>query len=413
MKPFKYYFFGIVGISVSSLNAQDKGRFQLVKPGYYQNVIMRAVEEESTEKPEPSYRFKIDLSGRQNLVTDLKAYTQVWHLKPISQGNTGTCWCFATTSFYESEIKRLTGQEIDLSEAWSVYWEYVERARYFVEKRGQMFLGEGSETNALARLYRKYGVVPAEAYTGLVPGRKIHSHAKLFAEFESFLKHVKEAGLWDTAVVVHTVRQILDHHMGRPPIQVNWKGKTYSPLQFMKEVARINPDDYVDIMSLMSIPYYTRGEYKVPDNWWHDASYYNVPLDVFLESLKNAIRKGYSIALGGDVSEAGLDTDLQVAVVPSFDIPATHIDENARYFRFANGSTTDDHAMHVVGYSTGPDGAFWFLLKDSGSGSRNCGEQCPQFGYYFMHEDYVKLKMMTATLHKDAVKDVLSRFQKL
>jgi len=394
-------------------SGQDKGKFQPVQPGYYQNVIMRGVEEQQSVKSEPQFRFKVDLSGKTHLMTNLDAYTKIWHFKPISQGNTGTCWCFATTSFYESEIKRLSGQEIDLSEAYLVYWEYVERAIYFVEKRGEMFLGEGSETNALTRLMRKYGLAPASAYSGLISGKKIHSHSKMFSEIEAFLKHVKASHIWDTAFVVQTVKQILNYHMGEPPSRFEWKGKAYSPIQFMKEIARINPDDYVDLMSLMNIPYYTRGEYNVPDNWWHDKSYYNIPLDVFMESLKNAVRSGYSISLGGDVSEAGLETESQVAIVPTFDIPSAYIDENARFFRFSNGSTTDDHAMHVVGYASGPDGAFWFLLKDSGSGSRNCGEHCPQFGYYFMQEDYVKLKMMTATVHKDAVKDVLKKFNKL
>ena len=31
----------------------------------------------------------------------------------ISQGKTGTCWSFSTTSFLESEVKRLTGKDID------------------------------------------------------------------------------------------------------------------------------------------------------------------------------------------------------------------------------------------------------------------------------------------------------------
>ncbi|MCS6978666.1 MAG: hypothetical protein N2050_05210 [Flavobacteriales bacterium] len=410
----KRLFFYFLLWAMAPLHAQDKGKLQPVKPGYYQNVIMRGVEQEEAQEPkEVSFRYKIDLQSRPNILNDLKAYQQIWHLKPVSQGNTGTCWCFATTSFYESEIKRLTGQELDLSEAWPVYWEYVERAIYFVEKRGQMVLGEGSETNALARLYKKYGVVPAAAYTGLKGGRKIHTHAKMFSEIEAFLKHVKEIGLWDTSVVVRTVRQILDYHMGPPPTRITWNGRTMTPKEFLRDVAKLNPEDYVDLMSLLSIPYYTQGEYPVPDNWWHDGSYYNVPLDVFMESLKTAVRNGFSVALGGDVSEAGLETEAQVAVVPTFDIPSAYIDEHARYFRFANGSTTDDHAMHVVGHATAPDGSFWFLLKDSGSGSRNCGEQCPQFGYYFMHEDYVKLKMMTATLHKSAIKDLLTRFQKL
>jgi C1A family cysteine protease len=38
----------------------------------------------------------------------------------ISQGNTGTCWSFSTSSFLESEIERLTGEKVDLSEMYTV-----------------------------------------------------------------------------------------------------------------------------------------------------------------------------------------------------------------------------------------------------------------------------------------------------
>ena len=61
--------------------------------------------------------------------------------------------------------------------------------------------------------------------------------------------------------------------------------------------------------------------------------------------------------------------------------------------------------LHLIGYKEDKDG-WWFLIKDSGSGSRN-----GRFlGYYFYHEDYVKLKMKTITIHKDAVQTTLNKF---
>ena len=54
------------------------------------------------------------------------------------------------------------------------------------------------------------------------------------------------------------------------------------------------------------------------------------------------------------------------------------------------------------------NGEWWFLIKDSGSGSRNGKFQ----GYYFYHEDYVKLKMMTFTIHKNAVKEIINKCEK-
>jgi bleomycin hydrolase len=112
------------------------------------------------------------------------------------------------------------------------------------------------------------------------------------------------------------------------------------------------------------------------------------------------------MAIGGDVSEPGYESHVQVAMVPTFDILSAYIDENAREFRFNNHTTTDDHGIHLVGYEN-KDGKDWFLIKDSGSGSRNAKNK----GYYFYQEDYVKLKMMDFLIHKDAVKDLLSKFK--
>ena len=94
-----------------------------------------------------------------------------------------------------------------------------------------------------------------------------------------------------------------------------------------------------------------------------------------------------------------------------FDIPVEEIDDNARQFRFSNGTTTDDHGMHLVGYYE-KDGTDWYLIKDSGSGSRNNDETAPEFGYYFFRGDYIKLKMMDFMVHKDAIPDLLRKFGK-
>jgi bleomycin hydrolase len=75
--------------------------------------------------------------------------------------------------------------------------------------------------------------------------------------------------------------------------------------------------------------------------------------------------------------------------------------------RFSNYTTGDDHGIHLVGYKVDPSGKMWFLIKDSGSGSFNGKNK----GYYFYHEDFVKLKMLSFTIHKDAVKDILKEFK--
>ncbi|MCA2005390.1 MAG: peptidase C1, partial [Ignavibacterium sp.] len=184
-----------------------------------------------------------------------------------------------------------------------------------------------------------------------------------------------------------------------------YEGKTYTPQSFLKGYLKLNMDDYVDVLSYMQQPYWQQVEYEVPDNWWHNKDYYNVPLDDFMNAIKSAIKNGYTLAIGGDVSEPGYDSWTKCAVVPTFDIPSEYIDENARQFRFSNETTTDDHGIHLVGYKE-QDGKMWFLIKDSGAGARNVDPK----GFYFYHEDYVKLKIMDFLVHKDAVKDLLNKF---
>lgn len=384
---------------------RDKPLFE-VKKDAMMDSIKAEFKKAKPEKPEKQ-KMQVDFSAIRapQSVTD---FSRVFHTPPVLQGLSGMCWCFSTTSLMESEIFRLTKREIKLSELYSVYWEYVEKAREFVRSRGESFLGEGSESNAVFRIWKKYGVVPGAAYTGLHDGGRFHDHENtLFREINSYLSNLETSNAWNEEEVVATVRSILNHYLGEPPVTVDVDGKQMTPKEYLEKVVRLNPDDYVDLLSLMEKPYYEKVEFEVPDNWWHSKEYYNVPLEEFMAVLKNAIRNGYSAVIGGDVSEAGYSWgQAGLAIVPSFDLPSSAIDEASRQFRFSNGTTADDHGLHLVGYVE-KDGRDWYLIKDSWSSSRN--NRHP--GYYFFHEDYVKLKMLGITVHKDAARSVLDKFR--
>lgn len=342
-----------------------------------------------------------------NPPTQNTEFTSYWHHPPISQGISGMCWCFSTTSFFESEIYRITKRKIKLSELYTVYWEYVEKARGFVRARGNQEFGEGSECDAVIRIWKKYGIVPAEAYTGLKEGQPFHDHSKLYTELSSYLKSVKETGAWNEDAVEATVRAILNYHLGEPPKTVTVEGKTYTPKEYLEKIVRLNLDDYIQLTSLADRNYYEWTEYDVPDNWWHSREYFNVPLDDFMRSIKESIRAGYTLVIGGDVSEPGIYGKAGIAVVPTFDIPPQYIDEHARIFRFRNGTTGDDHGIHLVGYTV-KDGTEWYLIKDSGAGARD--NEHP--GYFYFHEDFVKLKMLTTLVHKSAVPEIMKKIPK-
>jgi bleomycin hydrolase len=395
------------------LNGQnkDKAIFRVMQPGFFQNSIMKDDRElkEKIVPPKPRKNFAVDLSAA-SLPNKVDLYkTQQWRNPPVSQGNTSTCWCFSTTSFLESEIYRINKLQVKLSEMYTVYWEFVEKAARYIHERGNSAFDEGSEANAVTRIWKKYGIVPEDDYSGLTDGRKYHNHDAMLTELKGYLESLKKNSAWDDEAAMATVKSIMNHYMGVPPSEVTVNGKKVTPLQYLKEIIKINPDDYIDILSYTQQPFYKQVEYEVGDNWWHSSDYYNVPLDVFMSALKNAVREGYTLAIGGDVSEPGFDRTTQCAVVPDFDIPSAYINDDARQFRFSNQTTTDDHGLHLIGYLE-KDGKDWYLVKDSGSGSRNNNPDAKEFGYYFFSEDYVKLKMMDFMVHKDAVKDILAKF---
>ena len=407
MKSFISLLVILLFVSASFIKPQEKnkGVFTEPKAGFY-DEIKKGIEEFQNPPKEKKKSFRLDYTG-MDLPKSKEEFKYFWHNDPVSQGQTGTCWSFSTTSFFESEVYRLTGKQISLSPIYTAYWEYVEKAKEFVRTRGKSIFEEGSEANAVSRIYKEYGIVPATVCTGLLPGQHVHDHSKLINEMNTYLQSVKTTNAWNEEEVVKVIKSILNHYLGEMPTEVVVDGKKYSPKEYLTNYLKLNMDGYVDVLSYMQKPYWEQVEYEVPDNWWHNKDYYNIPLDDFMSILKNAIKNGYTMAIGGDVSEAGYDSWTKCAVVPTFDIPSEYIDESARQFRFSNQTTTDDHGIHLVGYEE-LDGKTWFLIKDSGAGSHNTGDK----GYYFYHENYVKLKIMDFMVHKDMFKDYLSKFNK-
>lgn len=372
-------------------------------------VITTEIDSQQSNEKNYKYRkqFKVDLST-YSFPTDTALYKKIFHTPPVCQGNTGTCWCFSATSFFESEVYRLTGKKVKLSEMYVVYWEYVERAIDFVRTHGKTYVDEGSEASALLRIYYKYGAVPLSAYVGKSDYRKHYSHRDMVKEIKNFLTEVKENNIWNEEYVVNVVKSLLNAEMGVPPASFTYEGKEYTPKSFLNDYMQIKPAAYFRFMSTMSAPFNEKSELVENDNWWHDRDYYNVPSDTFVKLINKALEKNYSVCLCGDVSEAGYDhNEKKVATVPFFDIPASQINDTSREMRLQNETTTDDHCIHVIGYYS-KEGKYWYLIKDSNG--HTFDGQNP--GYRIYSEDYVKLKMMNSMIHGESGRWFLDRMVK-
>ncbi len=416
-----FLFGGLFGSDGKEVPKKDRAYYKKK----YEDPVIKEMEEANKKRKEEAEKLTSEIRKRQEeeakkeekkvLSFDFlnvkkpdspDVFKKSFHFPPVAQYLTGTCWSFSTTSFLESEVYRIYGKKIKLSEMFTVYCEYLEKALGFVRERGNVFLGEGSESDAVTRIMKEYGAMPAEVYPGILSPEERHDHSEMFEKIEKLLNFIKANNYWDEEEVIEHIKVILNKYMGKPPEKFVYEGNEYTPKTFLSEFLKINPDDYVSFMSTLSIPFYTKGEFKVPDNWWHSKDYHNVPLDEFYRIIKNSILNGYTIAIGGDVSEPGYNGFEDSAIVPTFDVPPEYIDQSSREFRFYNTTSTDDHGVHLVGY-TKIDKWDWFLIKDSARSSRWGKFE----GYYFYREDYIKLKMLSFMIHKDAVKDVLKKFK--
>ncbi|MBI4647959.1 MAG: peptidase C1 [Bacteroidia bacterium] len=408
MKYIFIIFLIIIFIHSQGQNKKDTLIFKKFVPGLFHNEILKDVQDLETQPKdaEPWKYITVDFSDKK-FPGSLESYKTVWHNASVSQGNSGTCWCYSPTSFFESEVFRISGEKVKLSEMYTVYWEYVERANDFVHTRGETYFAQGSESNAIPKIWRKYGIVPYNDYPGKENTKKFHNHEKMFDEMKQFLDNIKENNIWDQNYVKKNITTILNKYMGCPPEKIIVEGKEFSPQEYLTIYLKLNMNDYFSFMSTCQENFYELHELVEADNWWHAKNYYNISLQEFFNLIIKTIEAGYSISICGDVSEPGNDFTTGISIIPSFDIPPEFIDDNTRQFRLSNNNTTDDHCVHLIGYCKTAH-EYWFLVKDSGSSAFDS----PNKGYRIYHQDYIRLKMMNILIHKDTAKEILDKIIK-
>ena len=319
------------------------------------------------------------------------------HREPVlNQGRTGTCWCFATTSFLESEVFRITGKKVDLSEMFTVRNTILEKSQRYVMLDGKTQFGEGGLSHDVIAMVKKYGIVPQEDYTGLVQGQRFYDHGELFKVLEPLVKQFaegKRSPLW-----LRGIAGLVDGYMGTPPSVVNVDGQQMTPQAYATDYLKIPVNDYVEVMSYSYAPFHEKAQLLVPDNWMMDGNYLNLPLDEFMANFEHAIQSGYSVAIDLDVSEQTYKPGKGLArLTDELEKPGA-ITQKVRDAMFTTESTTDDHLIHVVGVVKDKDGRRLFLAKDSWGANHGRLK-----GHRVLTENYVRAKVLAYMVHKDAL----------
>lgn len=329
-------------------------------------------------------------------------FSPIPSLSPMNQDSTLVCWSFATSSFIESEMKRLGKEQVRLSVMFPVYYAFIEKAKRFVQSYGQSRFNPGDLFSGVIDVSKQYGAVPTEAYEGRKTEQVFYNHNALYEELELLMKKVKITADWNEKKVLKDIKTILNKHLGVPPGKFTFNGKEYTPISFFSEIVNLPWERYIIVTSFQYAPFNQFIELKVPDNWKYNANYFNVPLEVFYTSLKDAVTHGYSLAIDMDNSEPSYRITKQYAFIPEYEVPRDSLIQSIREEQFQSGATTDDHLMHIISYQRfGRED--WFLAKDSW---RTAWEG-PNHGYFFFHESYVKLKVLAYLVHLDGVPEIV------
>lgn len=352
---------------------------------------------------------------------------EVPHTAVPNQFRSGTCWCFSGNALFEAEIMRLRNKEVNLSEMFIVRHAYSDKAKKYVRLHGHLNLAAGGGFSDVSHVSQNYGMLPEEAYHGLVIGEEKHTHGEMDAVLKAYCDAViKNKNRRLTPVWHQGFELLLDTYLGAYPESFMYEGKSYTPQSFADEMG-LNMDDYIEITSFMHRDYYEPFIMEIPDNWMWSQTW-NLPLDEFMETLHYALTNGYTVAWGADISEKGFSWRKGLAVVPdenieeiggteheqwesltaeerqkalySFDepLPEKVITPELRQKAYDNYETTDDHGMLFVGIAQDQNGSTYYKVKNSWGTEDHIYE-----GYLYASEAFVKYKTINFFLHKDAL----------
>ncbi len=348
-----------------------------------------------------------------------------------NQYRSGTCWCFSTLGFLESEAIRInnikdTTLYPDFSEMFVVSHSYQDRAEKYVRLDGKLNFAAGSEAGDVLHIVKEYGLVPQSVQNGTNYGTDLPVHGELDAATLAFVEAIAKnpnrtlSTAWKTAF-----KGIVDAYLGECPTEFTYNGKTWTPAEY-RDYYKINPDDYVSLTSFSHHPFYQKFALEISDNWRWDMDW-NVPIDDFMAALDNAIENGYTAFWGTDVSEKGFTrdglgilykdepkktsgSDQEKWVGKATDKPEepqapeeVEVTQEYRQQCYDNKTLTDDHGMQIFGIARDQFGKKYYMVKNS------WGTAGKYNGIWYVSEAFVKGRSMDIVLHKDALPKTLKK----
>ena len=312
--------------------------------------------------------------------TDFSDRVETWGI--TDQKSSGRCWLFTGLNVLRAAAaKEHNLGDFRFSQNYNFFYDQLEKANLFlqavIDTRDKSFddrevdwlfnnpISDGGTFTGVANLVMKYGAVPANVMPETLSA---NSTSAMASQLKTLLRRdglklrenpagvaPKDVPAWLQAQkteMLKDVYHVLALCLGVPPSEFEWKGKTYTPQSFYRELLGYDlENNYVMLMNDPSREYgkvyeiqYDRHMYD-GQNWL----YVNLPIERIKEMAIASIKANKAMYFSCDVGKF-LDRAKGVADLANYDYESLlgvnlSMDKRQRIMTHASGSS---HAMTLI-----------------------------------------------------------------
>ena len=304
--------------------------------------------------------------------TEFTDRVKTWGI--TDQQSSGRCWLFTGLNV----LRAAAADKHDLgdfrfSQNYNFFYDQLEKANLFlqavIDTRDKSFddrevdwlfsnpISDGGTFTGVANLVMKYGVVPANVMPETLSANNTSAMATqlktLLRRDGLKLRELPARELQQAKTqMLKDVYHVLALCLGVPPTEFEWKGRTYTPQSFYKEL--LGYDLEHNYVMLMNDPCREYGKvYEIQyDRHLYDGQnwlYVNLPIERIKEMAIASIKANKAMYFSCDVAKF-LDRNKGVADLRNFDYESLlgvdlSMDKRERVMTHASGSS---HAMTLI-----------------------------------------------------------------
>ena len=349
----------------------------------------------------PLLLFALQINAQDISVATLglKPPAQINYTPVKDQYMSSTCWSFSSNALLESELMKNGIGKNDLSEMFVARYSMLRKIKMHLQLNGKNFFTPGGQFHDVVWVLKNYGMVPESVYSGKGRGESNYDHSEMDTTLTRLVNQYVTNGVQKlSAAQQNEIDSLLDYYYGKPPAAFFYKGKSYTPVSFLKDYLKINPDDFIEITSYTHHPFYKSFILEDKYNWTGDA-YLNVPLADFEFITDNALKNGYTVGWDGDAEDAYFNYYPGLAYLPD----SIKANQQQRQLAFENQTTLLNHMMHIVGLVYDKWGNKWYYIKNSWGSTNSLG------GFLYMRADYFKIRTVAIIVNKKTISSAIRK----